>query len=298
MTSEPYNHLTDPLRSKRITASICGAILGNNPWMTRDDAMRSLVRDALGAEREFKGSPPTEWGNANEAGALLEFQMETGLTVTPAKFTVPEDDEGIFGCSPDGWTSDGYGIETKCPFGLRKTPEAPAPFKSINEQLHYFDQCQFSMFVTGRKLWHFFQWCPVDTAHVVVEADQVWRDQSLPILRQFHAELIATINDPDLSAEHLAPLRVVIDTPDAARMLREYSELVEQIELATERKKDLLADIVEKCGGKNALFAGAKVTQTNRKGSVAYAAVVKKHCKDVDLEPFRGKPSSFWGITE
>lgn len=297
MTSEPYNHLTDPLRSKRITASICGAILGNNPWMTRDDAMRSLVRDALGAEREFKGSPPTEWGNANEAGALLEFQMETGLTVTPAKFTVPEDDEGIFGCSPDGWTSDGYGIETKCPFGLRKTPEAPAPFKSINEQLHYFDQCQFSMFVTGRKLWHFFQWCPVDTAHVVVEADQVWRDQSLPILRQFHAELIATINDPDLSAEHLAPLRVVIDTPDAARMLREWDELTIQLELATERKRDLLNDIVALAGEKNALVAGRKLSLVEKAGSVSYAKAIRALCPDAPLEKWRGNPTSFWKVS-
>lgn len=297
MTSEPYNHLTDPLRSKRITASICGAILGNNPWMTRDDAMRSLVRDALGAEREFKGSPPTEWGNANEAGALLEFQMETGLTVTPAKFTVPEDDEGIFGCSPDGWTSDGYGIETKCPFGLRKTPEAPAPFKSINEQLHYFDQCQFSMFVTGRKLWHFFQWCPVDTAHVVVEADQVWRDQSLPILRQFHAELIATINDPDLSAEHLAPLRVVIDTPAASKAVREWDEIAEQMELLQERKADLLAQMVDMAGSRDATIAGRKLTLVEKAGSVSYKKALDHYAPKADTSKFMGKPSSYWKMT-
>lgn len=295
--SSQYNHLTDPLRSKRITASMAGAILGNNPWMTRDDAMRSLVRDALGAEREFRGSPPTEWGNANEAGALLEFQMETGLTVTPAKFTVPEDDEGIFGCSPDGWTSDGYGIETKCPFGLRKAAEAPAPFKRLDEQLHYFDQCQLSMFVTGRKLWHFFQWCPVDTAHVVVEADQTWRDQSLPILRQFHAELIATINDPDLAAEHLAPLRVVIDTPAASKAVREWDEIAEALEQLNERKADLLAQMVDMAGGRDATIAGRKLTLVEKAGSVSYAKVVKEKLKGLDLSPWTGKSSSYWKMT-
>lgn len=293
---EPYSHLTDPLRSKRITASICGAVLGNNPWMTRDDAMRSLVRDALGAEREFKGNPPTEWGNANEAGALLEFQMETGLTVKPAKFTVPDDDEGIFGCSPDGWVSDGGGVEQKCPFGIRK--DNPPVFKSLADQPQYFDQCQFSIFVTSRPHWWFSQWTPHGTSREIVHPCQEWRDHALPILRQFHAELVATINDPDLAAEHLAPRRIVIDTPEAARMLREYMENKERAELLAERQKELLADIVEKCGGKNALFAGAKVTQTNRKGSISYSKAIKALKIEADFEPFRGKGSSFWGITE
>jgi hypothetical protein len=292
-----YNHLTDPLRNKRITASVCGAILGNNPWMTRDDAMRSLVRDALGAEREFSGNVATAHGQANEAGIILEFQMETGLTVTASKFLVPEDDEGIFGCSPDGLTSDGGGLECKAPYSLRKA-EAPAPFKTLAEQPHYRDQCQFSMFVTGRPHWHFMQWCPNDTKREVEYPCEEWRRDNLPVLRQFHAELIATINDPDLAAEHLAPRRIVIDTPEAARMLREYMENKERAELLAERQKELLADIVEKCGGKNALFAGAKVTQTNRKGSISYSKAIKALKIEADFEPFRGKGSSFWGITE
>ena len=283
-----YSHLTDPLRSERITASMAGAILGNNPWMTRDDAMRSMVRDALGADREFTGNIATEYGNANEAGAIMEFSMETGLSTEKARFQTRED---WAGCSPDAWVSDGFGLEAKCPFGLRNGGE----FKPLANQPHYYDQVQFSLWVTDREGWHFFQWAPHDTKPECVRPDQFWQDQNLPRLRQFYAEFLAELETPD---EHLAPLRVVIDTPEAARMLREYSELAEQIELATERKKDLLADIVEKCGGKNALFAGAKVTQTNRKGSISYSKAIKALKIEADFEPFRGKSSSFWGITE
>lgn len=297
MDPKAADHLSDPRRPKRLTASMAGAVLGNNPWMTRDDAMRSMVRDALGAEREFTGNIATEWGNNNESGAVIEFQMETGLSVDAQPgFQVPEDDEGIFGASPDGFTSDGHGLEVKCPFGLRKAV-SPAPFKRLDEQLHYFDQCQFSMMVTGRRLWHFFQWCPHDTAHVVVELDQVWLDRSLPILRQFHAEFLDTIASPDLAADHLAPRRVTIDTPAAQKALREWDEIAEQIELLAERKADLLADITAMAKGKDALIAGRKVTLVSKAGSVSYAAVVKKHCKGVDLEPFRGKPSEYWKIT-
>ena len=36
---------------------------------------------------------------------------------------------------------------------------------------------------------------------------------------------------------------------------------------------------------------GHTVTLSTRAGSVSYAKVVKDHCPNVDLEPYRGKPS-------
>ena len=68
-------------RSGRITASQVGAILGHSPYATRDDVMRRMVRDYHGAEREFVGNIATEYGNFHEAGALAEYQMETGNAV-------------------------------------------------------------------------------------------------------------------------------------------------------------------------------------------------------------------------
>ncbi len=295
MTSEPYNHLTDPLRSKRITASMAGAILGNSPWMTREDAMRSMVRSALGAPSENEGNIATEYGNNHEAGAIIEFQMETGLTVTPSKFIVCEH-EPIFGCSPDGLIGDDAGLEQKCPFGLRKAV-APAPFKTLADQPQYYDQVQLSLYVTGRSIWHFSQWCPTDTKREIVEPSQQWRDASLPILRQFHAEFLDTIASPELSAEHLAPRRVTIDTPAAQKALREWDEIAEQLDLLNERKADLLADITAMAKGKDALIAGRKVTLVEKAGSVRYAAVVKEKLKGLDLSPWTGKSSTYWKIT-
>lgn len=281
-----YNHLTDPLRNKRITASMVGAILSHNPWMTRDDAMRSMVRDALGAEREFTGNIATEYGNANEQNAILDFQMETGLKVEKARFVTRDD---WAGASPDGWVIDGGGLETKCPFGLRNG----GAFKPLADQPQYLDQCQFSLWVTEKPHWHFFQWQPNETSHAIVDPDQDWQDKNLPILRQFYAQFLSELEAPD---DHLAPKRVTIDTPEAAKMIREWDELAEQIERATERKKDLLADMVKMAGGKNANFAGRKLTLTNKSGSVSWAKVAKKHCPDVDLTEFTGAASSYWGV--
>lgn len=277
-------------RKGRITASSVGAILGLAPYMTRADVMRNMVREAHGAEREFTGNIATEWGVNNEEGALMDYRIETGNAVDEVGFITKED---WAGCSPDGLIGEGAGVEVKCPFGLRKEP-IPVPFKLLTEQMHYYAQVQFSMWVTGREWWDFFQWAPNGTDLTRVVMDAAWQNENLPRLRQFYAEYLNEVaNNAD---EHLAPKRIEIDTPEAHKMVKEWDELNEQLELAAERKKDLLAAMVAMAGSKDALFAGRKLTLAQRKGSVSYAKVVKAHCPDADLEPYRGKPSSYWGL--
>lgn len=283
-----YNHLTDPARKGRVTASLVGAILGNSPWMTRADAMRYMVRESLGAEREFTGNVATEYGNLHEAGAIMEFEMETGLTVTKSKFVTKDD---WAGCSPDGVVSDGWGLEVKCPYGLRDGGE----FKPFADQPQYVDQVQFSIWVTGREGWHFFQWKPDGTKPECVWPDHDWQDENLPRLKQFYAEYLHELEHN--ADEHLAPKRVTIDTPEAARMVEEYDQLTEAIERATERKKDLLASMVEKAGGKNAVFSGRKLTLVEKAGSISYAKAVKALLPDADLEKWRGKKTEYWRVS-
>ena len=79
-------------------------------------------------------------------------------------------------------------------------------------------------------------------------------------------------------------------------MIAELDELNEQLELAAERKKDLIGEMADLAGDKNAIFAGRNLTKVERKGSVSYANVVKKHCPEIDLEPFRGKSSEYWQV--
>jgi putative phage-type endonuclease len=206
-------------RKGRITASLVGAILGLNPYMTRADAMRVMVREALGAEREFTGNVATQWGVNNEDGALIDFRFKTELDVQKAGFIIYED---WAGCSPDGLIGANAGVEVKCPYGLR-TSHCPVPFKTLAEQPHYEAQVQFSMFITGRDEWHFFQWTPRETKNEVVARSQDWIDRYVPVLRQFHAEYLWELENN--SAEHLAPKRASIDTPEAQAMIDEWPPL-------------------------------------------------------------------------
>jgi putative phage-type endonuclease len=277
-------------RAKRITASNVGAILGFSPYMNRHDVMRNMVREALDAPREFTGNAATEWGTYNEAGALIDFRFRTGLDVEKAGFCFYED---WAGCSPDGLIGDNAGLEIKCPYGLRSAP-CPVPFKTLAEQPHYEAQVQFSMFVTGRDAWMFFQWAPNETNLETVQFDPAWADKNIPILRQFHAEFLDELRD-NLD-EHLAPRRAVIDTPEARAMAAEWDALKTTISEAQDRQRALLDNMVSMAGGKNALFAGRKLTQVEREGAVAWAKLAKNHCPAADVESYRGKATRYWRL--
>lgn len=275
-------------RKGRITASSVGAILGHAPYATRDDIMRRMVREYHGAPEEFEGNIATEYGTRNEAGALTEYIMETGNEVEQIGFVTRED---WAGCSPDGLIGEDGGLEIKCPFGLRKD-EAPA-FKTLKEQPHYYDQVQFSLWVTGRKWWDFYQWSPNGTMLERVEVDELWQGFSLPHLRQFHAEYVDERKTPDV---HLEPKRPIIDTPEARRIMAEYEQICEALDRAEERKKELLSNMAVIAMDRNVVFAGRNLTKIEKTGAIAYAKAVKALIPDADLEPYRGKPSSYWVV--
>ena len=78
-------------RKGRVTGSRVGAILGLNPWQTREDVMRAMVREYHGAPSEFEGNVATEHGKAHEEEATLDFTLETGLDVEETGFHTFED---------------------------------------------------------------------------------------------------------------------------------------------------------------------------------------------------------------
>jgi hypothetical protein len=93
---------------------------------------------------------------------------------------------------------------------------------------------------------------------------------------------------------HLDAPRLVIDTPEALQRLAEYDDLIEAIEQAEARKKELLAQFVEMAKGQDATLGGRNLTRVERPGSISYGKVVKDLLPGADLEPYRGKPSEHW----
>ena len=269
-------------RKGRVTGSSVGAILGVDPWRSPDDVLRAMVRSHHGADREFTGNIATEYGNRMEDGARWQYEMETGNTVETASFVMFED---FLGASPDGYIEHDGLIEIKCPFSKK--------IKLIDDQPHYYAQIQTQLFVTGREWCHFYTWTPEKTNLETVQYDQAWLDKNLPRLRQFYAYYLSELDNPD----HLAPKRVTVNTQETKRLLEEYDQLKEAIDNATERRKEVQAELVKACGERDADVWGRKVTKVEKAGSVKYSEVVKKHLPDLDLEPYKGKASSYWKVT-
>lgn len=280
-------------RLERVTGSNVGAILGVDPNRSRDDVMRQMVRAYCGAPEEideFAENTIFAHGKFHEDGARQEFEMETGMRVEACGFFVHPKHEWL-GASPDGLINEDAVFECKCPWGKRND-HAPV-FKPANEQPHYYAQMQIEMACTGRKQAHFYQWAPSGTKHEVVERDAEFIEQFIPVLRLFYEDYLRERANPD---RHLGPKRAVVESEEARRLLEEYDDLSDAIDRATERKKEVLSLLVSAAKERNATVCGRSLTKVERQGAVAYATVVKDHCKGIDLEPYRGKPTTYWQV--
>lgn len=272
-------------RKGRVTGSKVGAILGISPWQSAEDVLRAMVREHHGAEREFTGNAATQWGTANEPGAAIDYELETGRQVKAAFFETRGD---IFGASPDGYIGDDGLIEIKCPYAMRDIDSADA-FKSLEEQPYYYAQIQFQLYCT-RRLWcDFYQWSPKAQSLERVDYDCSWIDENIPKLKAFHDRYLSELENP----KHLKPKRRFLEGNE---LLAEYLQAKKEKEDADQRMKQALLALVELAGGENAIIGKHKLTKVTRAGSVSYSKVVKEHLPEIDLEQYRGKPSVHWTL--
>lgn len=272
-------------RKHKITASAVGAILGVAPYQKSQDVMRRMVREYHGYESEFKGNSATEWGTFNEAGAIAEFEMETGLKVEPAPFVVG-DTIDYLGASPDGYVSDESLIEVKCPYGLRDGGE----FKSITEQPHYHAQMQLQMFCTKKHKCYFFQWAPHNTMLEVVERDDDYIVEMLDALDTFYRIYLKEREFPYANKyldEHSDELEA---------MMKQYIMLKDEKKAAEDLMKELLQGMVTLTDEAGGTIAGHKLYKTEKQGAISYAKAIKELLPDADLEPYRGQESVYWSV--
>lgn len=180
------------IRKGRVTASSIGAILNMSPFTKPKDVMRRMVRDWHNGRPEFTGNAATDWGNANEAGAIAQFEMNTGTKVEKCAFYQFED---WLGASPDGLVGSKGLIEVKCPYGLRENRKPF--FKTAKMQLHYYSQMQIQMYVTDRDSCYFYQWAPYGEDLEIVEFDKSYTDMILKPIRAFYDQYLIERQKPE-----------------------------------------------------------------------------------------------------
>jgi putative phage-type endonuclease len=271
-------------RVGKITGSNIGAILGCDPFRKPKDVMRSMVRSYHGAESEFTGNVATEYGTNFEKFAVCDFEMETGEDVQDVGFIIHPDHDWL-GASPDGLVGNDHVIEIKCPFSKRDSDD----FKSYTEQPHYYAQMQIEMYCTGRKKCHFYQWSSKGSRLELVEFSQLWIDENLPKLADFHARYLQEIDNE-------AHLVALVQTKEAKAESERYQKAKSKVDEAKAELESAKKALIAIADGKKTNVSGLLVYPIERKGSISYAKVVKDLLPDADLSGYMGKPTKSWGI--
>lgn len=145
------------LRLGRVTASEMGDIMTNSFEARKGDGVQTYMAKKI-AEKWY-GNPlpdPSSW--AMDQGQILEtqartfFELEHNAEVEQVGFI--ESDDLRCGASPDGLVGIDAGIEIKCP--LLKTHVRYLLEGGIPKD--YICQVHGSLYVTGRKRWHFLSY--------------------------------------------------------------------------------------------------------------------------------------------
>lgn len=279
-------------RSSLITGSRVGAILGMSPWMTRDAVMRSMVREAHGADSEFQSNVAVEYGNEHEPDAIHSYEAETGSIVMPLGFAVHPDYD-FLGASPDGLVGQRGGLETKCPYSLRNDPEPT--FKTLEEQPHYLAQVDLCIECCARDWWDFFQWTPHATSLERREKDPKWLPSVIDELAAFHREFQDIVKSKKKSAPFLETKFEERTDDEFQAVAREFAGLSSQMETLSAEREEVRQRLIELSGGKACQGFGVSVTPVTSQGRVNYSKIPQ--LKEIDLTPFRGKPTTTYRVT-
>lgn len=276
----------DVRRAGRITGSRVSAILGQNPYQTRADILREMVREAHGAPAEFVGNAGTRYGHAHEREAVERYEELLGVITHGAQELVIHPTIDWLAVTPDGLVGDDGMIEVKCPY--RGT------YTNLDGASHYRPQVQLQLAVTGRKWCDFVVLQRDGTLHITHEvADPCWLPLVMPTLKAYMADFAEACAEP---AQHLAALER--DDENWSVLAAQWRHAKAAKEAADARLDGLRDALLAMAGESGAKGCGVQVIRSERAGSVAYAKALKDLAPNADLTPYTGKPTVVFTVKE
>ncbi len=278
-------------RVGKITSSRASAILGRSKYATPDDVMREMVRGHFKKDSEIIDNIAMKWGRDHERQAVYQYEEKSGNFVISTGF-VDSPDVDFLGGSPDGLIDDDAVLEVKCPFWRHAI--------DITKEPTYADQVQHLLSTCARSKSDFVVWKPSGLTIQRVDLDRSWLKTSMPIFEAFIKEYRKIIADPELAKPYLAEKWQTADDAEWNRMQAEYIDARAMSMYAeTEKnmiKMEMVGRAITENTGSNIKLSNCTMFKTKRKGSVSYKKIVDKHLPDLDLEEYRGKPSTSWSV--
>ena len=170
------------------SASNCSKIVTNDGKRSkqRDGYLYELAGEFVTGQKEISyKNAYTEQGNEREQEARDFFSMTHDVEIQKVGLIYPNEDRQYL-CSPDGIIKGKEGFECKNP--LAKTQAKYLMDEKLPAE--YFGQVQFSLFVTGFKVWHFLSYVPgMRPLYVKVKPDEAFQKALDIELRLFLSDL-------------------------------------------------------------------------------------------------------------
>lgn len=272
-------------RTGKISGSRVGAILGVNPYSKPKDVLRAMVREALGAETEFKGNADTERGNRLESTIVGLFEVETGLVVRDSPPLQVHPNYKWLAASPDGFVGDDELIEIK----------APRKIKTLEEVPHYVAQIQLQLECTGRKLCYFVQYQEDGDLLDIQEVrhDPNWIKDNFEKLDMFLSEYNEIIADKSRHAEFLEDETLIREDDDFISTAMELADISAQLRQLSALEKDYKAKLIDLADGRKCKGGPVTIYPTSRK-SVDYKTALAD-AGVTDLEKYQ-KETTSWTV--
>lgn len=258
-------------RRRYIGSSDTPIILGISPFKTALE----LYEEKLGLREPPKGNFATARGHAMENVVRQKAEFKTGRRFEPKVFT-----EGFLIASLDGFDGDTV-LEIKNP-----GRDAHATAKAGNLPPAYYAQMQHQMHVAGVFKGIYASYFEDDLVMIDVAYDA---DYFAGVYKQleFFKSCIDTKTPPSPSVQDV----VTVEDPALEAMAEKYVALAKEISSLEKRKKILAKAIEAEIKHPKIRVGGYCVTMVSRKGNVDYKAVPE--LKGVDLEPYRGEPTTY-----
>lgn len=188
--------------------------------------------------------------------------------------------------SLDGMNSEGDIIEIKC------GGTAYMNILSNRIEPYYYSQCQKQMFVSGEnRIYYFVYLSPEKNKGITLDRNDDFIEKMIEAEKEFYCCLMNFT--PPLAID-----RDFVKRDDDAWYFRskEWKDVKRQLKELEEKEELLRADLIKMCDGHSSQGNGIRISKSIRKGNIDYSSI--DLLKNVDLEAYRKKPSTYYRITD
>jgi hypothetical protein len=162
-------------RAGRATASEFSSILAKGQGKTRAAYLRRVAAERLTSKIvETYSNAAMERGKELEPFARAEYEMIKGVLVDQVGLILPDDDNILASCSPDGLIGMSGGLEIKC---VNQMVQLDTILAGAYPSEHKA-QIQGNIWITDRKWWDFVSFCPEMPKHLQTYIFRVFRDEA------------------------------------------------------------------------------------------------------------------------